>query len=132
MSRPIRRIVPLAATVMIALLGVPVVSGAASTKTCKISGSEARRLGPTYVTYAAGRPGYKVRSTSCASGKAVIRSFHGCRLEKGRKGRCTRNVRGYRCSDSRPSRLRGPNSFDGNVTCTSGSRRVMHSYTQNT
>ena len=47
MSRPIRRIVPLAATVMIALLSVPVVSAAASTKTCKISGSEARRLGPT-------------------------------------------------------------------------------------
>jgi len=133
MSRPIRRIVPLAvAALTSALLLVPSVSGAATTKTCKLSASAAQKLGTTYVTYATGKGGYKVRGTSCANGKAVIKSFHACRKDKGVSGRCTRRVRGYSCTDKRPSSLRIPGSFEGNVVCSSGSKRVIHHYQQNT
>jgi len=133
MNRPIRRIAPLALAVLaVGGLTVPSMSGAASTKTCKISASKARSLGATYVTYAAGKPGFKVRGTSCASGQAVIKSFHGCRLKKGKKGRCTTKVKGYSCTDKRPSSLQSPLSYDGNVTCSSGSKRIIHTYQQNT
>ena len=133
MSRPIRRIVPLAAAALTsALLIVPGVSGAATTKTCKLSGSAAQKLGATYVTYTTGRGGYKVRGTSCTSGKAVIKSFHACRKEHGVSGRCTRKVRGYSCTDKRPASLKIPGSFEGDVVCSSGSKRVTHHYQQNT
>jgi len=133
MSRPIRRIAPLAvAALTSAVLLVPSVAGAATTKTCKLSASAAQKLGTTYVTYTTGKGGYKVRGTSCASGKAVIKSFHACRKDKGVSGRCTRKVRGYRCTDKRPSSLKGPGSFEGNVVCSNGSKRVTHHYQQNT
>jgi len=131
MSRPIRRIVPLAALAS-ALLIAPGVAGAATTKTCKLSASAAQKLGATYVTYTTGKGGYKVRGTSCASGKAVIKSFHSCRKAKGVSGRCTKKVRGYNCTDKRPSSLKSALSFEGNVVCSNGSRRVTHHYLQNT
>jgi hypothetical protein len=100
---------------------------AASTKSCAaaLKGKE-RKLGPTYVTKVS------VRGVSCSTGLGVVKAFHGCRLKNGRKGRCTSRVKGYRCSESRPSRLKGPVSFDGDVTCKRGDRRVTHHYQQNT
>ena len=133
MSRPIRRIVPLAAAALTsALLIAPGVAGAATTTTCKLSASASQKLGATYVTYATGKGGYRVRGTSCANGRLVIKSFHACRKDKGVSGRCTRKVRGYSCTDTRPSRLKGPGSFESDVVCTNGSRRVTHHYQQNT
>jgi hypothetical protein len=133
MSQLIRRIAPLSvAVVSAAALAVPAASGAASTTTCKLSASKARHLGPTYVATADGRARFSVRATSCASGEKVIRAFHACRLKKGRQGRCTTKVLGYSCTDKRPAELRSPLSFDGDVTCTSGAKRVVHHYTQNT
>jgi hypothetical protein len=114
------------------VLTVPSMSGAASTTTCHLSAKAAQGLGPSYVLYAEGKGGYKVRGTSCASGKAVIKSFHSCRLKKGKKGRCTTKVRGYSCTDKRPSSLSIPSQFTGNVTCSNGSKRVIHTYQQDT
>jgi hypothetical protein len=132
MSRSIRRIAPLAVAVLsAAVLAAPAASGAAST-TCKLSASKARHLGPTYVATAGGKARFTVLGTSCANGQKVIKAFHACRLRKGKAGRCTTKVLGYSCTDKRPAALRSPLSFDGDVTCRSGSKRVTHHYTQDT
>jgi hypothetical protein len=113
------------------VLAVPAVAGAASTRTCTLTGREAQRLGPTYVATVTGRPTYKVRNVSCATGKSVIKAFHACRLKKGKEGHCTTRVLGYRCTETRPSSLRSPISFEGDVKCTSGTKLVSHHYQQN-
>lgn len=93
----------------------------ASAATCKLSTSEQRRLGATYVTT------LTVTGVSCAAGKRQVRAFHRCRnRDGGRKGRCPR-VDGYRCSDRRTG-IR--TQFSGRVVCRRGSRTVRHTYTQ--
>lgn len=146
MTPTIRRIATLAfAALAAAMLTVAPTSGAASkkrassstTKVCKISGSKARKLGATYVTYRPGRAGYRVRGTSCSNGERVIKAFHRCRKQKSDTGRCKSSVRGYRCSDSRPKNDRlfiggELQEFTGKVTCKprSGTKRVIHTYQQ--
>ncbi len=148
MTPSIRRIATLAlAALAAAVFTMPSMSGAASkkratsskTKVCKISGSKARKLGATYVVYKPGKPGFRVRGTSCRNGERVIRSFHKCRTKKGSKtGRCKTSVRGYRCSDKRPTKERLSiggklQEFSGHVSCKPrrGSKRVIHTYQQN-
>lgn len=100
---------------------------AASTKNCAkaIKGKE-RKLGTTYVTKV------RVRGVSCKTGLSVVKSFHACRHKRGKAGTCTSRVRGYRCTEKRPASLQGPVSYDGDVTCKRGSRRVTQHYQQNT
>lgn len=147
MTPSIRRIATLALVALAAAaVTVPSMSGAASKKRsasskttiCKISGSKAQKLGATYVTYRSGRPGYRVLGTSCKNGERVIKAFHQCRKKRGRTGRCKSDVRGYRCSDRRPSKERlvvdgDLQEFTGHVTCKpkNGSRRIIHIYQQN-
>ena len=78
--------------------------------------------GTTYVT------SLRVSGTSCRSGKRVVRAFHACR--PGRRGRCTRRVRGYRCREG--DRDRGLGQYDSSVTCRNSGNVVKHRYTQNT
>ena len=109
-------VVALAALVVLAAL-----PASASAADCRLSQSEQRRLGATYVT------SLSVTRISCSSGKRFVRSYHRCRNRNGGKdGRCPR-VDGYRCSERR-SGIR--TQFSGRVTCRRGSRRVVHRYTQ--
>lgn len=95
----------------------------AATRSCDIR-KEAGKFGPTYVTQ------LKVTNTSCAAGKDVVRAFHRCRKASGGiKGRCRKPVLGYSCSERRSSI---PTQITGVVTCKKGTRRVNHSYSQNT
>jgi uncharacterized membrane protein len=132
MSRLVRRLAPLSFAVLIAaVLAIPAASGAASTATCKLSASKARGLGPTYVTYAEGRAGFKMRGTTCANGTKVIKAFHACRKHNGgTDGRCTTKVLGYSCRDRRPAAEDIPTQFTGYVTCKRGSAVVSHTYQQ--
>lgn len=93
---------------------------ASSASNCNIS-SVSRKLGPTYVT------SLKVFNVSCAGGVSLVRAFHQCRMVKGKKGRCTRTVQGYRCAETR-SGIK--TQFSGKVTCTKGRASVIHTYTQ--
>ena len=70
-----------------------------------------------------------VRHTSCATGRKVTLAYYHCRLRHGVKGRCTSRVLGYSCREKRQSI---PTEIDARVTCTRGSRRVVHTYQQNT
>jgi len=93
------------------------VAPAAQAKSCKVGND--RSYGTTYVLKIG------VKGVSCRSGKALIRAFHDCR--PGKKGRCPR-VSGYSCTERRFNAI--PISYDSDVTCTKGSRKVTHRYTQ--
>ena len=86
--------------------------------------SEAESFGVSYVT------SLKAFGTSCSNAKAVVRAFHKCRKANGgKKGRCPRttSVLGYRCTERRSSIS---TQITGKVTCTNGTRKVVHTYTQ--
>ncbi|MEA2155023.1 MAG: hypothetical protein QOE11_1163 [Solirubrobacteraceae bacterium] len=70
-----------------------------------------------------------VTGTSCAGGGKVAVAYYKCRLRHGVKGRCTTTVLGYRCTEKRNSIA---TEIDARVTCRKGSRRVVHTYQQNT
>ncbi len=131
MIRPIRLIAPLAVTALATIaLAAPSGSVAASTKTCKLSVPASEKLGPSYVTYSPGKAGFRVRGTTCAKGKKLIKAFHSCRYKKGKSGKCTSKVKGYKCTEKRPASLKGPFSFEGDVTCKAGSKKITHHYQQ--
>jgi hypothetical protein len=71
----------------------------------------------------------KVTHTSCSTGRKLEVAYYHCRLRHGVKGRCTSRVMGYRCKEVRNSI---PTEIDARVTCTSGSRKIVHTYQQNT
>lgn len=132
MLRPTRLVAPLVVAALTTIaVAAPSGSVAASTTTCKLSGTAARHLGPTYVATEEGKPQFRVTGVSCATGKKVIKAFHACRLKHGAKGKCTTKVLGYTCTEKRPAALMSPLSFDGDVTCKSGAKKVTHHYTQN-
>jgi hypothetical protein len=125
MTPPFRRLVPFAAAVATAAaLAAPASSGAATT--CKLSLTQARHMGPTYVTL------MKVSGTSCANAIKVTKAFHSCRLRHGKKGRCTTKVLGYSCTDRRPADESIPTQFTGHVTCKRGGATIRHDYQQDT
>jgi hypothetical protein len=71
-----------------------------------------------------------VKHTSCATGRKVALAYYHCRLRHGGiKGRCPGGVLGYSCKERRRSI---PTEIDARVTCTRGSRKVVHTYQQNT
>ena len=124
MSSPIRPIsLPCLATALALLVAAP---GAPAATSCKLSLKKSRQLGATYVT------NLKVTRVSCAGGQRVAEAFHGCRRKKGVKGRCTRKVLRYSCSDRRPASEQIPTQLNGHVTCKRGGRRVTFDYQQNT
>jgi ribosomal protein L3 len=130
MNRAIRRIAAPAAVLALIAAAATLPAQAASTKTCHLSGQEAQHLGPTYVTDQ-GKAIYRVRGTSCANGKKVIKAYHSCR--KTQTGRCVKKVLGFACRETRSNQLMIGGKvagFDASVVCTKGSARVSHKYTE--
>lgn len=128
LPRLARRMSPLAAVALVALLAALLPVGgasAASYKKCSVSGKE-RKLGTTYVTK------LSARDASCSSAESLVKAFHACRHKNGDDGKCTTKVKGYSCRETRPSNLKTPTSYDSDVTCTNGSKGVKHHYQQNT
>ena len=70
-----------------------------------------------------------VRGVSCATGRDVARAYYRCRIKKGIRGRCTTRVLRFSCTERRTSI---PTQFEAKVTCKRGTKRVFHSYQQNT
>ena len=71
-----------------------------------------------------------VTRTTCAKGRRVALAHHECRTENGRKGRCSRRVLRFRCSETRFNSI--PTEYSSRVRCTRGDRRVVFVYQQNT
>jgi hypothetical protein len=70
-----------------------------------------------------------VKRVTCAKGRKVALAHYRCRTENGRKGRCSRRVLRFSCSEQRTSI---PTQFDSRVTCRRGAKRVTFTYQQNT
>jgi len=110
------------AAATLAGLVVATAPAAAATRSCNVQ-NDAGTYGVTYVT------SLRVTNVTCARGKTVVRAFHKCRKANGGiKGRCPR-VLGYRCTENRTAIA---TQFSSRVVCTYGTRRVVHTYTQNT
>lgn len=68
--------------------------------------------------------------TSCANGRKIAVAHNKCRRANGGiKGRCTRKVLRYSCTEKRQSI---PTEINARVTCRRGSARVVFTYQQNT
>ena len=96
---------------------------ATSTTTCNVS-HNGRSLGPTYVT------SLKVQQVSCATGILVVRAYYRCRVRAGGvRATCHSLVLGYLCHEHRQGIAI---QFDAKVTCARGTRKVVHTYVQDT
>jgi hypothetical protein len=87
--------------------------------------SDGHGWGPTYVL------SLTVKGTSCATGKSLVKAYDACRIKHGGKaGKCpaSTKVLGFRCTETRGDAI--PTQFDAKVSCTKGSARVTHAYTQ--
>jgi hypothetical protein len=103
-----------------AAVALPSSASAAYYHRCSIG--DPGSYGTTYVT------SIGVHRVTCSKGKKVIRAYHKCRRASGgAKGRCHHRVLRFRCSERRTV---GHGQFTAKVTCTRGSRRVRHTYTQ--
>ena len=72
----------------------------------------------------------RVTATSCANGRAIAVAHNKCRRANGGiKGRCTRKVLNYSCTETRQSI---PTEINARVSCRRGSARVIFTYQQNT
>jgi hypothetical protein len=69
-----------------------------------------------------------VTGTSCSTGGKVAKAWYKCRVAHGLKGRCTKKVEGYSCTEKRKSVA---TEINATVSCKKGSARVKHSYQQN-
>ena len=126
MSRSIRLLALPALLALLAVLPSAPATAATTTSCAQALKGKERKLGPTYVTKVS------VRGVSCSTGLRVVKAFHSCRLQHGKTGRCTRRILGYSCTEKRPTSLKGPVSYDGDVTCRNDTKRVTHHYQQNT
>ena len=94
---------------------------AAHAKQCIVQ-RDAENFGVSYIT------SLEVKGVSCATGKKVVRAFHKCRKANGGiRGRCTSRVLGYSCTERREAIK---TQFSAKANCKSGTRRVIHTYTQ--
>jgi hypothetical protein len=69
-----------------------------------------------------------VSGTGCSTGRRLALAYYRCRTKSGPKGRCTRRVNGFKCSETRNSI---PTEINARVRCKSGGKRVVHTYQQN-
>ena len=122
MPRITRWLLPSALTLVVALAAAPSASAASN---CQ-KGRE-RKLGATYVTK------ITTKVVTCATGRSITTAFNACRHRNGKPdGRCTSKVKGYACTEKRPSAEVNPitKSYNGYVTCRSGSKSVKIEYQQ--
>ena len=119
-AHPLRALATLAAALAAVLIGAAMLAGAAhADKSC----APPKYPGNGYFT------SLKVHGTTCATGKKVALAWYQCRIKNGKTGRCHHAVLGFTCSEKR---VTIPTEFDARVTCHRGTKRVIHTYQQNT
>jgi hypothetical protein len=132
MKAGIRTAVALGAVLAIgALTAIPANAGSqdsdavAKRGKCKLTLSEARGLGASYVTKLV------VKNTSCGDGKKVTAAYHECRRDNGgADGRCKSKVRGFKCKEGRREGVPDV-QYSAKVVCKKGSAKVVQNYTMN-
>ena len=114
----------LSVLLMAALVGAQ--TGAAATRGCKAP-EEPAGLNGGYFTE------LRATNVSCTSARKLVLAYYKCRRARGGvRGTChNRTVNGLRCKETRPADLQSETQINARVTCTSGTKRVRHSYQQN-
>lgn len=108
----------------LALLATPALAGASDPRASAARSCAVPKYpGSGYFT------SLSVKGVTCAKGRKVALAHYRCRTENGRKGRCSRRVLRFSCSEQRTSI---PTQFDSRVTCRRGAKRVTFTYQQNT
>jgi hypothetical protein len=113
-----RRMILRALCLVGCVAGVALVPATASAATC----SAPDYPGSGYFT------SLKTKKVGCKTGRKVTLAHYHCRIQHGKKGRCTHRVLRYRCTEQRTSI---PTELDSRVTCKRGTRRVIYTYQQN-
>ena len=113
-----------------ALLGAALAPAGAAAANCSLTADEkyhrANNKLPTYTRSLSASGG-----ASCASAHRFIRAYYKCRVappSPGKKGRCTKKVSGFSCSERRSNVIK--TQFDASVTCRKGRARIKTQYTQ--
>ena len=97
---------------------------AAASKTCKLTITQQRNAGATYLV------SLSATGVSCARGLKVETAFQSCRRTTAGHRTCKKRILGYSCKQTVIDSVK--TQYDAKVTCTSGSRVVKFTYTQNT
>jgi hypothetical protein len=104
--------------------GSPDQPSARTAARCAFKGLEQEHLGPSYLT------SLSATGVSCAAAKRLAAAYYRCRVRAGGvSGHCHSSVLGFSCSERRNGISI---QFFATVTCTSGHRRVVQTYVQNT
>jgi hypothetical protein len=110
---------------VLAFAGPATASGptAAASKTCKLTISQQRNSGATYVVQ------LNVTGVSCATGLKVEKAWQACRKKTAGRRSCKSRVLGYKSTQ----KILGESKveYDAKVTATNGSRKVVFTYQQN-
>ena len=123
-TRFIAMLSALSVLAMAALVGAQ--TGAAATRGCKAP-AEPAGLNGGYFTE------LRATNVSCASARKLVLAYYKCRRRNGgARGSCNgRTVNGLKCRETRPADLQSETQINARVTCTSGTKKVRHSYQQN-
>ena len=119
-----------AVSACLALAGLVGASPAvAATKTCKAGSTKYPNSNPGgYFT------SLKVTNVGCSTGASLMKAFYRCRRANGQgvQGKCrSSKVNGLKCTEKRPASGNNGSEFNATVTCTSGSKKIVHTYQQN-
>jgi len=112
------------ATAALAAPGAGAAATATASKSCNIDGHQSDYGHNMYLD------ALSVRSTSCRTGRKVVKGYTKCRYKHGGlNGRCPNRVKRYKCGEGR--RTVAPHiQYSVNVSCKRGSRKVKFTYTQ--
>jgi hypothetical protein len=115
-------------SILSALLGVVVALTVAAGATASPVASAAKTCTPPKYPGSGYFTSLSVTGTSCSTGSKLAKDYYKCRLAHGKKGRCTKKVSGYSCTEKRKSIA---TEINASVTCKKGKATVKHSYQQN-
>ena len=125
------RAVVVSACLAVGLVGAQPASAATKTYGCK-DVSNAKTPAGTYGGYftnISARGSWTKKSSACKSAYALVKAYYKCRRPKGVRGTChNRTVNGLKCRES--NRRTGTVYIEATVTCSKGSKRIKHDYSQ--
>ena len=132
-SRLIRAVAVSACLIATGLIGAAPSSAATKTYTCVDVPAKDTPAGlyNGYFTRIKVTGAYTKKSSACRSAYALVKAYYKCRRPKGVRGSCSgRTINGLKCRESNRTTGRVPPFLDADVTCTKGSKRIRHHYSQ--
>jgi len=86
-----------------------------------------------YWTNISARGSWTKKSSACKSAHSLVRAYYNCRRAKGVKGSCNnKTLNGLKCRESNRKERSSASGGEitATVTCTKGSKRIKHNYSQ--